>query len=227
MLVGAHHDVGPPTGPRHEVGVGLVRRQGPAARELERLAVCDVPFHQALDPGDRISLHEPDLVEQGPHRCPARLVVQQVVALRDDQSVRRPDGDRAGDRELATAVERRGVDGAVGLRAHPAQQCDVPGDVERLGRALSLAECEPGELVVVEVEAVHRYDDRIVTDPGGQPLGQGRLAGTGGTADAENSAAGGHQRPGPLHQGLVERNRLGHGTSVTRTPPRLRTGAPD
>ena len=88
---------------------------------------------------------------------PAAVLEQQVVALRDDQPVLRAYADRAGHRQLPGPVERRRVDGWAVSVAQPGQQREVPRDVEGLGRPLAVAEPEPGELVVVQVEAVHRH----------------------------------------------------------------------
>ena len=56
-------------------------------------------------------LDVPDLVEQRAYAGPAAALVQQVVALGDDDPVLRPHRDRAGHRLLALADELRCVDG--------------------------------------------------------------------------------------------------------------------
>ena len=142
----AYDDVGPVAGRGDELGVGLVGDGGPPLGEVARLAVAGVPLDQPLERVGLVGLDEPHLVEERVDVRPAGCVVQQVVALGDDQLVLRAYGDRARDRQLPGPVERRCVDGldrtrsATGAagrgsrrrRRSPARPCDGSA---RAGRA--------------------------------------------------------------------------------------------
>ena len=176
----------------------------PGVKAVERaLAVRDIG-DEPLDAAPLVALHEPRLVQQRPHVGPPRALVQQVVALGDHQPVLGADGDRAGDGLLARTVELGGIHDVVRLAAQATQQGDVPRHVEGLGRPLAVPEPEPCELVVVQVEPVHRHHHRGRSQAGDQPRGQRRLAGPGRSADSQHRAPAGHQAMGPREQVLLE-----------------------
>jgi hypothetical protein len=117
---------------------------------------------------------------------------QQVVALGEHHTRGRRHGQGAADRLLEVPVEaRREDDGFVG-RPQPAQQGDVPGDVEGVRRALAVGAPEPLQLPLVEVEPVHRDQrGRRAEDPhpGDQRQGDRGLARAGRTGEAHDDAS--------------------------------------
>ncbi|UMG91374.1 hypothetical protein [Nocardioides sp. TF02-7] len=121
---------------------------------------------------------------------------QEVVALGDHQPGRRSDDGRRRERLLEVALEARRVHRAVGRAQHPLQRRDVAVDVERRRRPLAVAQAQPVELDVGEVEAVHRQGSDPVAAQARRRVGREVLeqrAGEGALAGARR--AGDPQRP--------------------------------
>jgi hypothetical protein len=101
---------------------------------------------------------------------------------------------RTADGDLQGPVEPGRVDRGAGrrlraaARGEPRQQGDIAVDVEGVGSALAVASPEADEFGVVEVEAVHADDDRLIAEGRGQRVTDGRLPRAGSADDAENAS---------------------------------------
>ena len=99
-----------------------------------------------------------------------------------------------GQRLLECAVESRRVDRRIGFHRDPLQQMRVADWIERVGCALAAQSADAAELVVGEVEAVHR-DMRnpaatlALADAGDELLDQRGLARARATGNAEDGTA--------------------------------------
>ena len=116
------HDVGEGAGALDGPRVARVDRAHPLLRVGGVVAVRDAPGHEPLRPQGPGRLHVPRGVEQRGDDPPAVVVVQQVVALGDDERHAARDRDRSGDRLLDGAVEIGGVDDLLVLAAQTGQE---------------------------------------------------------------------------------------------------------
>ena len=130
-----------------------------------------MPTHEPRCPLDVVGLAEPRLVDQAAHPPPRLRVGQEVVALDDHEPGGCPDRDLAGHRLVDLPLERRRVHDVIELPPHALEQGEEAPAVERLDRALPVAQAEPVERRVREVEAVHR---EVHGDPTGPAIGVAR-----------------------------------------------------
>src|SRR6185295_6717460 len=117
----------------------------PRAGRIGSTTELGVPTHESRHPLVIVDGAEPRLVDEVADAPPRVLVAEQVVALGHDDARRRLDRDLARDRLVDVALERRREHGVVDLAAHTLEQADEAPAVERLDRALAVAQAEPVE----------------------------------------------------------------------------------
>ena len=173
--------------------VARIDRAHPLRRVVGGVAVRDAPGYEPLLPQGPGHFHVPRGVEQRCEGLPALAVVQQVVALGDDERHVPRDRDRPGDRQLDGAVEARGVDHVLVPAAQTAQEARETGDVEGVGGSHPVPASKADELLLREMESVHGDQDGVVSQRLDDLLRDGRLAGA--------------RRPDDPHNGPLSRVR--------------------
>src|SRR4051794_11439589 len=135
-------------------GVPLIDLFDPPPRVIGGLAEPDVPGDEPLTPDVARDVAEPHLGERLADLGPRFGLVEQVVALGQDDPGGRLHGDGARNGLLDGAVEGGRVHRVLPLAGYPAQEGEVAVAVEGVDGTLALPPSQPVEFDVREVEAV-------------------------------------------------------------------------
>src|SRR5690625_3281449 len=120
------------------------------------LAERDVPLDEAPSPYVVVAVDVPRFGQLVADAYPRLGIVEQVIALGEDDARRWLHGHRAGQRLFQRPLERGRIHGVLVLTVEPPKQREVAVAVERVDRTLAVTSAKPVQFDVGEMKSIHR-----------------------------------------------------------------------